>query len=322
MSKTQPHKYSMNDYALNRLKLRPLVIFERVLQSHSIIHAAEQLHLSQPAVTKAIKELESQLQVQLFNRSKNGMQPTEVALVLGQRVKSLFSELRYLTDEINSFHHGNLGHIVVGTLLSASAELLPKAIIKLKQQHPQILITIKVGTVEELFPALLKGELDLVVGRLPNMDSKFYQIQKLEHHSLYTEKLSLVVAHQHELLQRESLCLADLMDYPWILPLGSATMRANILQYFNENGVGEPQNLVESVSILTNMNVIAQSNFIGCMSSVVAEQMVSLNLLAKLPFPEIGDDIDVGYSKRKNEELTPACLKFITCLQKEKEYGV
>ena len=76
MSKDQPHKYSMNDYALNRLKLRPLVIFERVLQSHSIVHAAEQLHLSQPAVTKAIKELESQLQVQLFNRSKNGMQPT------------------------------------------------------------------------------------------------------------------------------------------------------------------------------------------------------------------------------------------------------
>ena len=46
MSKTQQHKYSMNDYALNRLKLRPLVIFERVLQSHSIVHAAEQLHLS------------------------------------------------------------------------------------------------------------------------------------------------------------------------------------------------------------------------------------------------------------------------------------
>ena len=152
---------------------------------------------------------------------------------------------------------------MVGTLLSASAELLPKAIIKLKQQHPQILITVKVGTVEELFPALLKGELDLVVGRLPNMDSKFYQIHKLEHHSLYTEKLSLVVAHQHELLQRTSL------------------------------------------------------NFIGCMSSIVAEQMVSLNVLAKLPFPEIGDDIDVGYSKRKNEELTPACLKFITCLQAE-----
>ena len=43
--------------------------------------------------------------------------------------------------------------------------------------------------------------------------------------------------------------------------------------------------------------------------------MVSLNLLAKLPFPEIGDDTDVGYSKRKNEELTPACLKFIGCLQ-------
>ena len=132
-----------------------------------------------------------------------------------------------------------------------------------------------------------------------------------------SEKLSLVVAHQHELLQRTSLSLADLMEFPWILPLGSATMRANILQYFNEQGVGEPQNLVESVSILTNMNVIAQSNFIGCMSSIVAEQMVSLNVLAKLPFPEIGDDIDVGYSKRKNEELTPACLKFITCLQAE-----
>lgn len=93
-------------------------------------------------------------------------------------------------------------------------------------------------------------------------------------------------------------------------------MRANICSIYQQ-GVGEPQNLVESVSILTNMNVIAQSNFIGCMSSIVAEQMVSLNVLAKLPFPEIGDDIDVGYSKRKNEELTPACLKFTAYKQRD-----
>ncbi|XDZ52480.1 LysR family transcriptional regulator [Neisseriaceae bacterium CLB008] len=315
MTNTPQHKFSMHDYALNRLKLRPLVIFERVLASHSIVHAADQLHLSQPAVTKAVKELESQLGVQLFHRSKNGMQPTEVALVLGKRVKSLFSELRTLTDEINSFHHGNLGHIVIGTLLSASAELLPKAIIQFKQQHPNILITIKVGTVEELFPSLLKGELDLVVGRLPSMDSKFYQVNKLTHQALYDEKLSLVVAHNHELLNHDHLALKDLMDYPWILPLGSASMRANILTYFNEQGVGEPSNLVESVSILTNMNVIAQSNFIGCMSSVVATQLVDLNLLAKLPFPDIGEPTAVGFSQRRDAELNPACLKFIDCLK-------
>ena len=242
------------------------------------------------------------------------MKPTDVGLVLGRRIKSLLTELRYLTDEINSFHHGELGHIVVGTLLSASAELLPQAIIALKQSDPKILVTVKVGTAEDLFPSLLKGELDVVVGRLPDMDSKFYQTAKLDHQPLYHEKLSLVVAHDHELLQKQALQLSDMMAYPWILPLGSASMRATILKYFNQNGVGEPENLVESVSILTNMNVIAQSNFIGCMSSVVAAQMVKLNLLAKLPFADIGEDISVGYSRRKGEDLTPAGLKFIHCL--------
>lgn len=307
--------FTVNDIAFNRIKLRPLVIFEHVLRTRSIVHAASQLHLSQPAVTKAIHELESMLDTTLFERSKKGVEPTAAGLLLGQRVGRVLTELRYLTDEINSFNVGSTGHVVVGTLLSGSVALLPRAVIQLKMQEPKILLSIRVGTVDELFPALIKGEIDIVVGRIPSSQSPHYQPVSLEHLALYREKLCLVVSPDHELLSERELTLTDLVGYPWILPLPSAAMRSTVIDYFNRNNIQEPRNLVESVSVLTNLNIIANSNFIGCMATTVADKFVQMGQLKRLPFEEIGDYVDVGISLRRNDQLTPSCQKLIQCLK-------
>jgi DNA-binding transcriptional LysR family regulator len=138
---------------LNRLKLRPLLVFDRVLRCQSIARAARELNLTQPAVTKAIRELEVQLDTELFRRSNNrGVSPTEYGLLLGERVKSVIAELRYLTDELNTFKGGISGHVVVGTQISASSSLLPRAILQLKAQAPRLLITVREGPQDYLFP--------------------------------------------------------------------------------------------------------------------------------------------------------------------------
>ncbi len=314
MAKGVPVYFEMNDYVVNRLKLRPLVIFDMVLRTHSVIQAADLLNLSQPAVTKAIKELESQLNLLLFDRTSRGMQPTQAGLLLGSRVKILLAEMRYLADDINSFQQAGRGHVVVGTLLSGSAHLLPEAIIQLKNQSPNIVVTVIEGTTQALYSSLQQGELDLVIGRLPSKMSGFYQVSNFQHVTLYKEQLSLVVNPQHELLALGLLELPGLIDYPWILPLRTTLMRSLIMGYFNDYGLAEPENLIESVSILTNVNILLNSNAICCVSSLVAKQLEQYGLVTILPLGDIGEPIDVGYSYRKKGNLTPACQKFIHCL--------
>ena len=109
---------------IRRLKLNQLMIFERVLETRSVIRAANELNLTQPAVTRVIQELESYFDGPLFSRSNRGVMPTDLGVLLGRRVKSLMAEFRYMTDEVNDFRLGTSGHVIVGTLIAASARLL------------------------------------------------------------------------------------------------------------------------------------------------------------------------------------------------------
>lgn len=299
----------VKDIALNRIKLRPLIIFNQVHASGSIIHAANELHLTQPAVTKAIHELEDQLQVKLFVRKKSGVEPTEEGRFLAKRINHLLIQLHYLVDDINSFREGHVGRLAVGTLLSGSVRLLPNAIVALKKNNPGVHVTIKVGTFDELFPALHKGELDIVVGRLPQslLEHRQYNLQ---HTALFQEKLKLVVSQNHPLLQRQDLKIEDLLQYPWIVPLQGSEMRQTIAHFFHEQHLPFPSNIIESMSMLANISILAQSQTIACMADHVADYLVSLNILKALPIP-LESATNVGYSIRSNGEQSLVCHKFI-----------
>ena len=106
----------------HKLKLHQLQIFERVLARRSLSRAASELHLTQPTVTKAIHDLEAFFGATLFERSNRGVTPTELALVLGRRVHAMMAEVRYMADDIDAVLGGASGHVVVGTLIAASAK--------------------------------------------------------------------------------------------------------------------------------------------------------------------------------------------------------
>lgn len=308
--------FKLTDIALNRIKLRPLVIFNQVYQSGSILHAAAELHLTQPAVTKAIHELEEQLNVKLFVRKKSGVEPTAEGQLLFSRITNLLIQLRYLIDDINNFREGLSGHLVIGTLLSASVELLPRAIAELKQSHPNVNITVKVATLEELFPALSKGEIDIVVGRLPAPSSPLYRQYPLEHTALFTEQLRLMVGKQHPLLSQTAIDVAELIDYPWIVPLRSSEMRHTLHQFFNARELPFPSNIVESMSILTNISLLVQSSAITCMAAPVADYLQNLGILTELPTERPDYLAEVGYSVRRESSSNMLCNQLIAIMQR------
>ena len=307
--------FSINDIVLNRLKLRPLLVFDRVLRCQSIARAARELNLTQPAVTKAIRELEVQLDTELLHRNNRGVSPTEYGVLLGERVKSVIAELRYLTDELNTFKGGISGHVVVGTQISASSSLLPRAILQLKAQAPKLLITVREGPQDYLFPALATGELDLVVGRLPDADDIYTRKLPLRHQPLYRNSLCIVAGSHHPLLAATAPALPALQHWPWIVPPPDSPARRVAEQFFADSGLAMPDNLLESLSLLTNVNLLVESDCLGLMPLLAAHRFASAGLLAILPLGEVGPLTAVGYSVRNDKALTPAARHLIDCLK-------
>ncbi|CAB3832446.1 LysR substrate-binding domain-containing protein [Achromobacter insuavis] len=299
----------------HKLKLHQLQIFERVLARRSLSRAASEMHLTQPTVTKAIHDLEAFFGATLFERSNRGVTPTELALVLGRRVHAMMAEIRYMADDIDAVLGGASGHVVVGTLIAASAKLLPEAIARLMTEHPGIQVTVREGPSAQLLPALATGDVDIVVGRLPGADMASISGVAVDHHKLYREDLCLVAGARHPLAGAARVTLAELADHIWILPAPTSPLRASIERSFFDAGVRLPTRHVESLSLLTNIGILMHSDALALMPYDAAAQFLAMGVLTRLPTDAFGAFGDVGYSIRADRPLTPACLRLVDYLK-------
>ncbi|SOE98779.1 transcriptional regulator, LysR family [Burkholderia sp. OK233] len=300
---------------IRKLKLNQLMIFEQVLESRSVMRAAHEMRLSQSAVTKVVQELESCFDGALFARSNRGVVPTELGLLLGRRVRSLMAELRHMTDELNDLRLGTSGHVVVGTLISASARLLPRAIALLKSRSPGVLVTVREGPNTRLFPALSTGDIDVVVGRIPERELPLAGALPLVHEGLFDESLCAVVGNGYCRAHGNAVRLAELVALPWILPTADSPSRLSTEQLFREAGLPLPVDIVESLSMLTNLGLLMETSRIALMPRLAAEQFKNAGLLQILDLPETGAFGTVGFSRRANREHSAACQTFISCLR-------
>jgi DNA-binding transcriptional LysR family regulator len=207
--------------------------------------------------------------------------------MLSRRVKSLLGELRSMTEELNEFRLGTAGRVIIGTLISASAYLLPAAITLLKQRAPRIVVTVREGPTATLFPALATGDLDIVVGRLPEIELPIANAFPLTHVSLFEDMLSVVMGVKHTLDGR-AVSLRDLASLPWILPSTESPLRVSVERMFRQAQIPLPLDVVESLSILTNLELLMRAPRIGLMPRAAARQFVRMGLLRTLDIPEAG----------------------------------
>lgn len=157
----------MDDIAL-KLTASHFRLLVAIADEKSLVGAAKLLNISQPAVTKSLQVAENQLQVQLFQRTSLGVVPTIYGEALIGQARVILNQLKHAAQDISDLFEGNLGRVLVGTLSAPSVALLPAAIVRLREQHSRLTVKIIEDTNEFLVPALRHGEVDLIVGRLPD----------------------------------------------------------------------------------------------------------------------------------------------------------
>ena len=302
-------------FVARKLKFYQLVVLDQALQSGSLLHAARTLGLTQPAVTKIIHELESYFDAPLLIRSSRGVSATALGDMLARRGRSLLSELSLLIDDVNAFQNGTSGHILVGTLLPASDCLLPRAIHLLQQRAPDVRVSIRLGPSSQLFPALSMGRLDLVVGCLPEDWHSSHDFAKLKAKALYAEELAIVCGAHHPLAERETVSVAALHNYSWILPTRESLLRPAVESLFHESGLSVPSSCIESLSLLTNISLLQDQSTISVMPKKAAQLFSQGRLLATLVIDTRLKFGDVGYIQARKRDLRPAATLLRECLE-------
>lgn len=293
-----------------RLKLQQLVVFEHVVASGSLLAASRDLPLTQSAITKAIQELEEYFGQALLVRTRRGVLATEFGRMLLGHSRTLMADLRHLADDVNAWNAGVSGSVLVGTLLAATAELLPSAILRVRELAPQVSVQVRVGVNDKLFPDLLRGDLDIVVGLVPETEGG----ADLDHVVLYEEALCAVVGRQHPLTTRAVPDPAALARLAWVVPTSDSQAGLAVPRFFDALGIARPSHAVESVSIMTNLGLLVDSHMVALMPFSVARKFVHLGLLTVLPLGQAVPFGQVGYTVARGRTVTPALQRFILAL--------
>ena len=155
-----------NERTKRRLKLRDLDVLATLIDAGSMGKAASRLNISQPAVSKAIVELEDALDVKLVDRSRRGVMPTPYGLALARRCVAIFNDLRQGVADIEFLSDPTRGEIRIGTTEPVAVALISPVVNDLSRRYPGILFHVVAGDSATLYRDLLQRDIEVAVCRI------------------------------------------------------------------------------------------------------------------------------------------------------------
>jgi DNA-binding transcriptional LysR family regulator len=294
-----------------RLKTRQLLLLIALDDYRNIHRAADELHMTQPAASKQIKDLEEMLDVRLFERLPRGMEPTIYGETMIRHARMALTSLALAHDDLLTLKAGLSGQVEVGVIMSPAMALLPRAIARIKEQAPLLRIGVQLESSNLLLEKLQRGMLDFTIGRiLERGDST-----GLIYEELTEEPACAVVRPGHPLLEHKQLGLEDIATLPWILPPQGSILRHRFDMMFRRAGLQPPANVVDTTALLVITALLQQTDALHVMPLEVAQYYASLNVMQILPI-ELPCKMDAfGIIRQQDHLLSPGATLLLDAVR-------
>ncbi len=248
--------------ARRRLRLRDLETLVAVVKAGGMRKAATQLHLSQPAVSKAMAELEDAVGVKLLERGPRGIEPTPFGKALVRRSAALIDDVRSALHELGELADPGAGLVRLGSMETLMSGVVGATIDLLLARHPRLQLVLESGQSPDLIQHFLLGRLvDLVVAR------PYSQVLPSEvvAEPLFHDRLLVVVGQTHPLARRRRLDLAELQDDAWILSRNEVQPDSPVVQALQAQGLALPRRVLVAGGLTIRFNLLATGRFVTCM---------------------------------------------------------
>lgn len=293
-----------------RIKLRHIACFLEVAARSGFGRAAETLHLTQPAVSRAIAELEDILGVPLFERGRGGAVLTGEGVAFRAHAGAAFAELGRGIDTLRQVGGGG-GALVVGVLPTVAARIMPKAVQRAKAAGLAASIVIEAGPNGWLIDQLKQGGLDLVVGRLA--EPQVMMGLAFEH--LYSEPIVFVVRPGHPAATGRPVRLEDIAHHTLIMPARGSIIRPEIDRLFIQEGIGRIDDRIEAVEPQFSRAYVRASDAVWIISHGVVAGDLEEGTLVRLPLSTSVSGGPVGLTTRAGHAPTPAAEQLVRAVR-------
>lgn len=297
------------DATARKIRLRHVRCFVTVARKKSFVLASEELGLTQPAVSRSVRELEQILGHQLFDRSTRGAELTPQGRDFFNAAESSLNQIWQGTSAVI----GNLGaHEVVriGALPNVCSQFLPSVIRQFKADAPHVRLVILPGTNADLLGRLRRNECDFVLGRLSTSDD----MRGLVFEALYDEPLVFVVHSDHPLAGR-NVTIEEVLGYQLLVPPEGTIIRQEMDRYLSGRGISQLSNSIETTSSDLQRACLRTSNMIAITPKGVVQNEVENGEFVCLPLDDAGLSGPVGLTTNPDLRPSPAVTHFMATIR-------
>lgn len=295
----------------NRIKYRHLQCFLEIARQGSVGRAADVLALTQPAVSKKLKELEDMLGVRLMERNKKGVVLTQFGEVFLRYAGASVAALREGTNSILQAQQGGRTQLTIGVLPTVATSVLPRAVQRFRQGGFQVSLKLVSGPNALLLSQLRVGELDLVVGRLAEPD----MMSGLSFQHLYSERVTFVVRPGHPLLRTSPLDLKAISSYTVLYPPNDSIIAAPVERFLVAHGIGALPDRIETISDAFGKEYIRQTDAVWIISRGVVAREIKAGTFTELNVETRETLGQVGLTTRADTLPTPALQLFMNAVR-------
>jgi DNA-binding transcriptional LysR family regulator len=291
-----------------RIKLRDLHIALAVAQAGSIARAAQQLAISQPVVSRVIADLEQVLGVRLFDRSRQGAEPTIYGRAVLDRGVAAFDELKQCVKDIEFLRDPGSGELRIAGTEPMVAGLIPQIVDQISRLYPRVAFQVtQAGSAAAQFRELRERNVELFIGRLPRSIAE----DDLDIEVLFDEPLLVVAGKRNPWTRRPRIELADLMDEPWVLPRPDGFVGTIVREFFQSAGLPLPTKGAIHGPMQMNDALLATGRFLAIYSGSLLRYSAKRLSIKVLPVNVPLRSSPVVIVTLKNRTISPVARLFI-----------
>jgi DNA-binding transcriptional LysR family regulator len=247
-----------NDRVRRRFKLRDLDILMAVIDAGSMGKAAIRLNMAQPAVSKAVADLEHILGVRLLDRSRQGVEATAYGAAFLKRGVAIFDELRQGFQDIDFLTDPTAGELRLGATEAVAAAMIAPLVDRLSQRYSRMTFHVVItANPESLCRELAARKYELVVSRVVRPLAEEYSVETLFH-----DPLMVVTGPNSPLQRRRRIGLAELVDQRWVLPPDSF-FSPIVAEAFRAAGLEPPRLTVAATTFGMRHELIATGRYLS-----------------------------------------------------------
>jgi len=275
----------------------------------SLSLAAEKLGLTQPALSKSLRQLEQRVGAPLLQRSKSGSSPTALGRLLAVQGETIISSTRRAEMQVEDWNHASIGNLVIGAPPTIAAYLMPSVIADFLASRPHVTMRVEVSPLAGLHEKLATNQMDMYVGLTrPTRLDGFNAIP------IYRDELSVFAREGHPIFLGNSLAVEDLTRYRWTAPLQDTFFRGLVDVALNNAGVPFVDVAMETFSFDLQVSLLRQTDFLAMLPRKFGAQHIGLRRIEEVEPDLPARNFTVCVLRREATETSPLAMSFIDSL--------